>query len=636
MPFEFPPSYRSEARPLDEDALIEAQAVQTTGLACWSWNLGSTRLAGNRAFWRMLDLPESSRRRPLADVLDLLHEGDKKRVERFVLKLFEEPGNPLLLEFEHALLTPRDRGVWLHTQASALRGPDGKPQSLAGFCIDVTKRVRQANRMRADHNRLIDLVDRLPAFVCLIAPDYSIRFANRAFIQHFGEPGARPCYEMIAKRAEPCEICPSFEVFDSKSLNIWELDLPEQSRSFQMYSYPFSDVDGAPLALSLGLDITKQKRVQQALTVSEERYRRITENLAMGIVLLDADLRVVAVNPRLREWFPHVDAEAQPSLTDALPWIEEAHDRETGEREPPWVQAQRFGQTREVLYPGPTPESFFRLLFCPVLSQDAHAASLIAIIEDVSERLRIDAQLERARKLEALGTLAAGVAHEINQPLNALQLYASGLEMLLEKNIAPDRAVLLARLGLILREAGAIREIISHMRALVRQEDGAKAGSADLGQAVERAMSLISAQLRAHGVRIQVQLPENLPRVRANAVQLEQVVINLIVNSMQALDLLSRPDKRIVVMGQRQSERVLLSVADNGTGLQGDARRVFDPFYTTKEVGQGMGLGLSIVHTFVQAWGGEVHAANNDQGGATFSLSLAFGDEAAGASTCAS
>ena len=566
----------------------------------------------------------------------------------YSLSLRGENGTPVEL-----LVTPRP----LRAPAGPRAGEDEAPL----FCATLTATPLSSEGPApawTERTRLLNLLDRLPAYVVLLGPDYSIRYENRGFRQLFGPGVGRPCYEVIRGQSQPCTLCPPFDVFDSRTLCVCEWACPERRSAFRIYSYPFEDVDGSPLVLKLGIDITSGVRAQEALSISEGRYRSITDNLTLGIAVLDRALGVTASNPRLREWFG--ESAAPGGL---LCHMLAEHCGEDNARCPGCACLATFrdGQTHEWRLETTARSGgrrSYRLTSCPILAGDGGVDSVIVMLEDETDRLRVEERLQRARKLEAMGTLAAGIAHEINQPLSALQLYAGSLEMLAEKDRAPDRETLLARLSLILGEAARIRDIIDHMRALVAHGDAALAPTL-VEAAVDRALSLVGAQLRAHRVTVERALPPDLPAVRANPVQLEQVVINLVVNAMHALDAGDGPDRRIRIeaayrparfggaerpdlpdrpgrperadradaapaSGEAPAGRVLLTVADNGPGLQGLEERVFDPFFTTKDPHKGLGLGLAIVHSFVESWGGEISVSGGvpPMSGAAFTLAL--------------
>jgi PAS domain S-box-containing protein len=368
------------------------------------------------------------------------------------------------------------------------------------------------------------------------------------------------------------------------------------------------------------VDITQSVHVKRALRASEERYRSITDNLPLGIAVVDKDMRVAAANPRIREWYPDVDFSSNPYCHETFSHMGDSCPCP----ECPCWRAFQDGQIHE--YQPEVPHSvtgrYFRVTACPIFEQAGEVTSVILMEEDITEKLHTQANLERAQRVQAMATMAGGIAHEIAQPLNALQLYAGGLELKLENAEELDKNTIQERLSMILGEAHKIRDIIHHMRTLVYQEEGPRAGAAKISETIPKALSLVKEQFSAHGIRLSLELEEGLPTVRANPVQLEQVIINLAVNAMHALDELERLDKHVSIAAYREGDRVVVSVRDNGLGFEGTGEWIFDPFFTTKKSGEGMGLGLSIVHSLVTQWNGEVRAESFDGGGAVFTVSL--------------
>jgi len=240
-----------------------------------------------------------------------------------------------------------------------------------------------------------------------------------------------------------------------------------------------------------------------------------------------------------------------------------------------------------------------------------------------TERERALEQVQQAQQMRSLGALAAGVAHEINNPLNNLELTVSGLQMLLERNPSAGDERVRERLGRAAGEIDRIQEIVRHMRSLVaRPEEVHLDEPVEMRSILVRALALVGAQLGAHGIRLEEDLPEDLPAVRADPRQFEQVLVHLLTNAMQALDGAARGDKRIRVRGAREGRQAILEMTDNGPGLGEHAERIFEPFFTTKDAGGGMGLGLSLVHAYIASWGGEIRAGAAPEGGARFTLRL--------------
>ena len=247
-------------------------------------------------------------------------------------------------------------------------------------------------------------------------------------------------------------------------------------------------------------------------------------------------------------------------------------------------------------------------------------------LSEANERLkRAQSDLVQAGKLSALGQMSAGISHELNQPLMAIQSFAENAGLFLARGQSEKAAENLGRISDLGRRMG---RIIKNLRAFARQEHEGM-NNIDLVKVVEAALELTEARLRADNIRVDWAAPAAGLWVRGGEVRLQQVVVNLISN---AADAMTGPDRRIGIALSGISNRVRLTITDTGTGIT-DPDRIFDPFYSTKEVGasEGMGLGLSISYGIVQSFGGTISGCNRPEGGAEFTveLSAAKGAQAA-------
>ena len=230
---------------------------------------------------------------------------------------------------------------------------------------------------------------------------------------------------------------------------------------------------------------------------------------------------------------------------------------------------------------------------------------------------------EKSSRLASMGTLAAGIAHEINQPLAALTVETEGTLYHLETGRKTSWKKVSETLKFISGQAGRIDGIVSHMRALARQEQGKDPVILDINKVIEKALSLVDAQLYSNKIKLVAQLDENTPLVASQETLLEQVVINLVVNAMHALNMQDSQNKKIVVSTCLAKSNVIMQIRDNGEGIPPEhLGHVFDPFFTTKTVGEGMGLGLSITENLINGLGGTIEASNHEQGGAVFTVIL--------------
>lgn len=246
-----------------------------------------------------------------------------------------------------------------------------------------------------------------------------------------------------------------------------------------------------------------------------------------------------------------------------------------------------------------------------------------AMLEAEKQRATALQMAERASRLASIGVMAAGITHEINQPLNDIKVTADSVLFWDKKNrgIIPDEFSQWLRS--ISGSVDRIDGIIRHMRSYWASPSQSEAVEFDLNESVRNALSLIGRQLANHGIRLKI-IEEYSPLpVRGNRVHLEQIVLNLTVNAMHALDQKGEKNKKIEVALGLNDNHAVIEVRDNGVGLpQGVGDKLFDPFFSTRKPGEGMGLGLAIVKRFVQGFGGKVLAMRNETGGATFRVEI--------------
>ncbi|MCV6586466.1 MAG: ATP-binding protein [Marinibacterium sp.] len=239
----------------------------------------------------------------------------------------------------------------------------------------------------------------------------------------------------------------------------------------------------------------------------------------------------------------------------------------------------------------------------------------VAERQKVQENLAVAEQsLEQSSKLAALGEMSAAVSHELNQPLAAMKTYLAGARLLLSRN-RPDEAM---------ASFGRIDDLIERMGAITRQlksyarKGGEQLAPVDLAEALTTSLALMEPQLRERDVRVNQFLPRNPVHVLGDRMRIEQVIINLLRNAIDATKSVDDPEIEIILAA---GDTATLSVRDNGMGIE-DLDSLFEPFYTTKEPGDGVGLGLAISSGIVADLGGRLTARNAQARGAVFEMRL--------------
>ncbi|MGA3141743.1 MAG: ABC transporter substrate binding protein [Verrucomicrobiota bacterium] len=237
-----------------------------------------------------------------------------------------------------------------------------------------------------------------------------------------------------------------------------------------------------------------------------------------------------------------------------------------------------------------------------------------------AEILNQRVELAHVTRVSTMGQLASALAHELNQPLGAILRNAEAAEILLQKE-KPDLEEIRAILEDIRNDDQRAGSVIDRVRSFLKHRS-LEIKSLDLGELLRETVVLVESDARARHVKISLQMPEQLPAVRGDRVQLQQVLLNLILNGMDAMADVAKPGRQLTVRVETAKEgNVKVSVSDCGTGIPLEkAKHIFEPFFTTKP--NGMGMGLTISQTIIEAHGGKIWGENKDSRGAVFTFTL--------------
>lgn len=362
----------------------------------------------------------------------------------------------------------------------------------------------------------------------------------------------------------------------------------------------------------------------EATARSEARFRSIFENSGVGVVLADADGRLIQANPAFdrmvlrgqRGASANGDLErpAWDLVRAACPMLDEVlADREASLQD----EVQVRGEAGEA--------TWLRLTAQTVRGGPNDRDGAVVIVEDVTERRRAQEtakarlnDLAHAARLITAGELAAGLAHELNQPLAAISAYADGAARRLSaEDGSPDTMQLLGKIGDQARRAG---QIIHRLKDLVRKQTPRRA-ACRLDVLLHETLELVAPTAEARGVEISVGSPPDLPRIEVDWVQLQQVFLNLLTNALEAVSDAPMDNRWIRVEARHTAEEgeVRVIIEDSGPGLAGvDPERLFESFYSTKT--KGMGLGLPISRSIIEAHHGRLWCESGEGHGARFVL----------------
>ena len=379
-------------------------------------------------------------------------------------------------------------------------------------------------------------------------------------------------------------------------------------------------------------DVTEDTRLRDQLVLSEQRYRSLFDNAQLGIFRSTPQGRLLAVNPTLVRMLGY-DSPAALMVVDLATLYKEPGLSEThAER---W-QAQRDISSTAVVWCRHEGTEISLQLSGRIVADDQTGDDTFEMFaEDMTESHRLEAELRQAQKMEAVGQLAAGVAHDFNNQLTAILGYT---ELLLDKH--GDDSPVGQDLHEIQRAARSSAKLTQQLLAFSRKQV-LKLKVLDLNRIVRR-MSQILGRVMGDHITLKAQLADGLPRVRADSGQLDQVLMNLAVNARDAMPNGGRLMIETSTVELRSDSRmpesvkvtpgryVVLSVSDTGEGMDARTRgRIFEPFFTTKAQGKGTGLGLATVYGIVKQLGGYIWADSEPGQGARFTLHLPATEAAA-------
>jgi PAS domain S-box-containing protein len=358
-----------------------------------------------------------------------------------------------------------------------------------------------------------------------------------------------------------------------------------------------------------------------ALVKSEEKYRSLVESAEDLIFTVDREGRFQSLNTFTANFFGGSPEKliGQP-LASAFP--EPAAERQT--RLIAGVYASGKSTREEFELPLETQPTWISANFMPVKTETGEVGTVLCIARDITETKNLQRQLVNAEKLASLGTLAAGVAHEINNPLGVILGFC---ELLLRK--AEKESQLYEDLKTIERQGLLCKETVENLLSFARAEKQSREFS-DLNHCIEEIAKIVRHLLEKNGISLVLDLGEHLPPVKADARQLQQVFLNLITNAMAAME--NGGSLTIRSFVERPARRAVAQFQDTGSGIPADhLDHIFEPFFTTKPEGQGTGLGLFVSYGIITGYGGSIECASTPatalgkQPGTTFTVKLPTG-----------
>jgi PAS domain S-box-containing protein len=380
-------------------------------------------------------------------------------------------------------------------------------------------------------------------------------------------------------------------------------------------------------------EVVRRRNTEATLRASEERWRSMFEASAVGITLVDQQNHFAAANEAFQKMVGYTEQELQ-SLgpvdiaheDDRQATREMIQDVQSGKRQDYQAEKRYRRKDGKLIW--------VRVSTARALDPNSPLPGIPTLVEDITERKRAemawhDAReaLSRATRLTVMGELSASIAHEINQPLSAIITNGRACERFLDFS-PPDLDEVKDAVGEIVRDGKRASEVLSRIRAMSKNS-APERGPVDVNLAIAEVLALTRDELHRHRISVMTGLHSNLPVTMADRVQLQQVVLNLVMNGIDAMRAVTDRPRNLTVRSQLSDQgNIVVNVADSGVGLDPRNRdRIFDSFFTTKP--EGMGMGLAISNTIIQAHHGQLWAESGTPFGAVFGFTLPL---AAGAS----
>ena len=381
-------------------------------------------------------------------------------------------------------------------------------------------------------------------------------------------------------------------------------------------------LENARLYAELIAENRDRQTAEAALRTSEERWRNLFENAPVGIALTGSNGRYTAANPAFQRLTGYPEAELQRLAPGDITHEEDRADTEalvaawlTGADSPQHVEKRYRRKDGGVVW-----ADVSGFLVAPVAGS---TPVLAAVVVDITDRKRagddlreVQAELAHVARVTTMGEMAASIAHEVNQPLSGVVINGNACLRWMAGD-SPNMGEARDAVQRIIRDGKRASEVIARIRNLSKKSSADKE-PLDLNETIAEVVAFAQGELRRTRVTLRTDLARDLPRVMGDRVQLQQVVLNLVLNGLEAMGAVAdRPRELAIETKREDAEHACVAVRDVGVGLDpANISRLFDAFYTTK--GGGMGMGLSISRSIIENHGGRLWAVPNQGPGATF------------------
>lgn len=514
-----------------------------------------------------------------------------------------------------------------------------------GFITDITERKLLEENLADSHTLNACILDSLTSHIAVVDNQGVIISVNKAWIDFGIENNlSKSLHNMYGSNyLDACHNCndlPNGKEADQVHVGVigvltgilssftleYPCNSPTQERWFILKVSPLKDTQGARCGAVISYDnITERKRMEDTLWLNNIALKKISQ----AVVISTPDQLVLYTNDAFQSMTGYSEAEAQKQncrfLQGSLTNPQTIN--EIG------LALKNFSQyAGEILNYRKDGTAFWNeLTITPVFNKKNQLSNFVSTSRDITERKRLEQQdkehldqLAHVTRLGLMGEMASGIAHEVNQPLSAIATYAQASLNLIKKE-KPDLIKLAEMVTKTQEQALRAGQIIHRMKRFCTSKSQQRS-MADINELINNCINLCSDPLKQNNIQLTLELAENLPCVHIDSLQIEQVLINLIRNSIDAI--LSAPKKKqgqITIKSYLTPEKgVQISVKDNGLGIQKDQQsKILMPFHTTKE--NGMGMGLSISDSLIRAHDGALNFNSQLGVGSFFYFTLPIG-----------
>ena len=543
-----------------------------------------------------------------------------------------EAGVPM--EFEEVALHEDGEHTSI-VQKFPLLNAEGEIYAIGGVVTDITERKQgeYARRYSEERHRLV--VETAPDAVISMDESGAIQFANPATLGVFGYEPA----ELIGKPLTV--LMPEFirKVHEAgfsrylatgqRHINWQGTELTGLRKNGQEFpvEVSFGELvkNGHRIFTGFVRDISERKLAEDKLRASERTLRQLTETIPQMLWSAEADGAIDYCNQRVLDY-----TGLSPEQVRGAGWMNSVHRDDIEKMTQAWTAAVLTGGPFQYEFRGRrAADNAYRWCISsalPLRDQEGRVIKWFGSVVDLhdwkeaQQALRMtQAELARVSRLTTMGELAASIAHEVNQPLTAVTNNSNAcLRLLAADNLKPE--VLRRALAEIVADGNRASAVVTRIRGFIKKEPAEKS-KLDINDVIQEVLTLADRELSENQVLLERQLTEALPLVSADRVQMQQVLLNLIINGIEAMAAVTNRTRSLSIQSRiDDSGDVLVAVCDSGTGLSSEARRLFTPFFTTKP--NGMGMGLSISRSLVESHGGRLWAEPNSPHGAVFCFTL--------------